>query len=103
MASAERTTALLQAAGFGGVRTEEVPVSFEIPDIHRCVEFVADTAGPIAMVLRGLSAGARDEAKAQAEAALERFAVDGGYRIPGVALCAVAEADGVGGHKRADA
>lgn len=103
MAGAERTTGLLEAAGFGEVRTEEVPVSFEIPGIDQYVEFLSDAAGPIAMVLRGLSAADRDAARAQAEAALERFAVDGGYRIPGVALCAVAEADGVGGDKRADA
>jgi hypothetical protein len=32
MASAERTTALLERAGFSEVRTEEVPVRFEIPD-----------------------------------------------------------------------
>ena len=42
------------------------------------------------MVLRGLSAADREAVKAQAEAALERFAAASGYRIPGVALCAVA-------------
>ena len=32
MASADRTTALLERAGFAGVRTEEVAVRFEVPD-----------------------------------------------------------------------
>jgi len=90
MASAERTTELLRAAGFGEVRTEEVAVSFELPDIDEYVAFVSDAAGPIAMVLRGLSAPDRDAVKAEAEAAFERFAGEGGYKIPGVALCAVA-------------
>lgn len=90
MASAERTTALLAAAGFGEVRTEEVQVSFEIPGIDRYVEFMSEVSGPIAMALRGLSAATRDTVKGQAKAALERFAGEGGYRIPGVALCAAA-------------
>ena len=90
MASAERTTELLEAAGFGEVRTEDVPVTFQLPDIDEYVGFISDAAGPIAMVLRGLSAADREAVKAQTEAALERFAGEGGYRIPGVALCAVA-------------
>jgi ubiquinone/menaquinone biosynthesis C-methylase UbiE len=90
MASTERIRELLGAAGFGEVRVEEVAVSFEVPDIDWYLAFVADTAGPIAMVLRGLSATDRDAVTAQAGAALERFAGDGGYRIPGVALCGVA-------------
>lgn len=90
MASTQRTTELLRAAGFGEVRTEEVPASFELPDIDEYVEFLSDAAGPIAMVLRGLSTADREAVKAQAQAALERFGGEGGYRIPGVALCAVA-------------
>jgi SAM-dependent methyltransferase len=90
MASAERTTELLEAAGFGEVRTEDVPVTFQLPDIDHYVGFISDAAGPIAMVLRGLSAADREAVKTQTEATLERFAGEGGYRIPGVALCAVA-------------
>jgi ubiquinone/menaquinone biosynthesis C-methylase UbiE len=90
MASEEQTTALLEAAGFSEVRTEQLPFSFEIPDIDEYLSIIADTAGPIALVLRGLSTADREAVKAQAEAALERFAGDNGYRIPGLVLCAVA-------------
>ena len=89
MASAQRTTAMLEAAGFDDVRAEEVPVRFQIPTIEGYVEMVADTAGPIAMVLRGLSDADRATVTAQAEAALERCAGEDGYEIPGVTLCAV--------------
>jgi len=90
MASRQRTTELLESAGFGDIRTEDVAMTFELPGIDECVAFITDTTGPIAMVLRGLSAADREAVKAQAEAALERFAAASGYRIPGVALCAVA-------------
>jgi hypothetical protein len=90
MAGEDRTIALLAAAGFGEVRAEEVPVRFAVPGVVEYVAFVADTAGPIAMALRGLDAGARDAVTADAEAAPARFAGSGGYDVPGVALCAVA-------------
>ena len=90
MASQERTRALLTGAGFDEVRTEEVPVRFEIPDIDEYMSIVADTAGPIALVLRGLAEADREAVKAQAEASLERYAGEDGYQIPGVTLCAVA-------------
>jgi hypothetical protein len=65
-------------------------VSFEVPNADEYVGFVADTAGSLALVLRGLSAADREAIKARAEGVLEPFAGEGGYRIPGVALCAVA-------------
>ncbi|MFP5364490.1 MAG: hypothetical protein ACLGI5_17370 [Thermoleophilia bacterium] len=90
MASEARTTGLLEGAGFGTVRSEEVEVRFEIPDIDEYVQVVADTAGRLAPALRALSPAEREAVKAQAKGALERFAVRGGYEIPGVALCALA-------------
>jgi ubiquinone/menaquinone biosynthesis C-methylase UbiE len=91
MASAERTTALLEGAGFSGVRTEEVPVRFPAADVDDYLNLIADTAGPLGLALRALSATDRDAVKADVEGALARFATEGGYEIPGVALCAVAE------------
>jgi len=91
LASEERTRALLEGAGFEQVRTEEVAVRFEIPSVDEYVAVIADTAGSIALAVRGLSEAAREGVKAQAEATLERFAGPNGYEIPGVVLCAVAE------------
>lgn len=90
IASSDRAKALLQAAGFTDVRLEEVPVRFAVPSMDEYIAMVADTAGSLAMALRGLPDEAREGVKAAAGAALERFAGEDGYEIPGVALCAVA-------------
>jgi ubiquinone/menaquinone biosynthesis C-methylase UbiE len=91
MASAKRTTALLEGAGFSGVRTEEVPVGFEVPDVDEYLSLISDTAGPLGLVLRGLSWADREAVKAQVEESVARFANERGYELPGVALCAAAE------------
>jgi SAM-dependent methyltransferase len=90
MASAERTTALLEGAGFGEVRTEEVPGRFVLPDADEYLRVLADTAGPIALALRGLPDDERAAIKAEVEDSFPRFAAGDGYEIPCVALCAVA-------------
>jgi ubiquinone/menaquinone biosynthesis C-methylase UbiE len=90
MASAERATELLRGAGFADVRTEEVPVRLAVPDVDEYMALTADTAGPIALALRGLSETNRAEVRAQVEDSLGRFTAGDGYELPGVALCAVA-------------
>lgn len=90
MASEERTSSLLEGAGFSEVRTEEVPARFAFGDVEEYMSFVIDTAGPIALALRGLPEEEREAIKAQLEEALASFATDGGYELPGVSLAAVA-------------
>jgi hypothetical protein len=90
MARAERTTAALQGAGFGDVRTEEVAVRLVVPDAREYLIFTADTGGPVASVLRGLPDAERDAIEGQLEVALAPYRSDRGYQLPGVALCAVA-------------
>jgi SAM-dependent methyltransferase len=90
MASEERTRALLEGAGFVAVRTEELPVRFAFRDLDEYERWVIDVAGPFAMVLRGLPEGEREALKATLGEAFVPFATDGGYELPGVALCAVA-------------
>ena len=90
MASAERTAGLLEDAGFSDVRTEEVPVTFVVPDVDEYLSLIADTAGPVALVLRGLSDADRADVKAEIEDSVGRFAAGDGYELPGIALCAVA-------------
>jgi SAM-dependent methyltransferase len=90
MASAERTAGLLESAGFSEVRTEEVPVSFVLPDADGYLSLIADTAGPVALAMRGLSDADRADVKAEVEDSVGRFAVGDGYKLPGIALCAVA-------------
>jgi SAM-dependent methyltransferase len=90
MAGAERTTALLEGAGFSGVRTEEVPVRFEVPNTDEYLSVISDTAGPLGLALRGLSETDREAIKADVDDSLARFAAERGYELPGVALCAAA-------------
>jgi SAM-dependent methyltransferase len=90
MANAERLEVLLRDAGFTQVRTEEVRGRFVIPDVDEYLSVIADTAGPIALVLRGLAGSDRAVVKADVEDSLRRFAAPGGYELPCVALCAVA-------------
>jgi ubiquinone/menaquinone biosynthesis C-methylase UbiE len=88
MASADRTTALLERAGFAGVRTEEVAVRFEVPDTDGYLSLVADTAGPLGLALQALSESDRDAVKADVEDSIARFRSGRGYEFPGIALCA---------------
>jgi hypothetical protein len=90
MASVERTEELLRGAGFAELRTEEVPVRFQVPDVDEYLSAIADTAGPIGLALRGLGEAERAQVKAEVEDSLRRFASEGGHELPGVALCAVA-------------
>ena len=90
MASAKRTEGLLRGAGFAEVRTEEVAGRFVLPDVDHYLSLIADTAGPIAVALRRLPDSERVSIKAEVENSIGRFAADGTYELPSVALCAVA-------------
>jgi SAM-dependent methyltransferase len=90
LAAPERVRSRLERAGFAEIRTEEVAVTFRVRDVAEYVEIVADTAGPIALALRGVSDDARPALAAELEQALRPHAVEGGHAVPGVALCAAA-------------
>jgi ubiquinone/menaquinone biosynthesis C-methylase UbiE len=90
MASEERTRALLDGAGFRSVRTEEVRVRFGFRGLEDYEQWVIDVAGPFAMLVRGLPEDEREVLRARLREAFVPFAADGGYELPGVALCAVA-------------
>lgn len=81
---------MLEGAGFSEVRTEEVPVRFVLPDADEYLSVIADTAGPVALALRGLPDAERTAIKAEVEDSFPRFAAECGYELPGVALCAAA-------------
>jgi SAM-dependent methyltransferase len=90
MASEERTTALLERAGFTAVRTAEVSMRWVFRDLDEYEKWLMDVAGAFAMVVRGLSAGERAAFESHLADAFAPFEVEGGYELPGVALCAVA-------------
>jgi ubiquinone/menaquinone biosynthesis C-methylase UbiE len=90
MAAEERTRALLEGAGFEDIRTEEVDVRFAFADLDDYVRWAIDMAGPIAIVISGLSEDELRAVRAQLEPAFAPFRVEGRYELPGVSLCAVA-------------
>ncbi len=90
MASDQRVRALLQAAGFAVICTDEVPVRFAFSDVEDYLGHAADTAGLLALVLRGLSGAERSAVGTRLQAAFAPFAAAGGYAIPGLALTAAA-------------
>jgi SAM-dependent methyltransferase len=91
MASAQRVDGLLREAGFKEVQVEEICGAFAIADADDYLGLIGDTAGPVGVVLQGLGDHDRADVRGDVEDALRRFAVDGGgYELPCVALCAVA-------------
>lgn len=85
-----RLRALLGRAGFTSARTEEVPVRFAFADAAEYLDVTADTAGPFAMILRGLPEAELAAIRAQLQAGIAPFAVGRGYQIPGLAIAAAA-------------
>jgi SAM-dependent methyltransferase len=90
LARAERVEGLLRDAGFAEVRTEQVAGRFVFADVGEYVGLIADTAGPVALVLQTLDPDERAALEADVAASLQRFTSDGVYKLPSVALCAVA-------------
>jgi SAM-dependent methyltransferase len=90
LGSAERLEALLRGAGFTDVRIAEVAGRFVVPDVEAYLGMTEDTAGPVALVLRGLAHGDRAAVAADVSGALSRFVTPSGYEVPCLALCAVA-------------
>ena len=75
---------------FEEIRTDEVEVQFRFSDVDDYVQWAIDMAGPLAMVIRGLSEDELHELTAQLQEAFAPFSGNGGYMLVGVALCAVA-------------
>ena len=89
LASEERLLSLLAGAGFTVERAEDVPVHFVYRDLDDYVARAHDTGGGFAKVWREAPEDERVAIKAQLAEAFAPYAVDGGYVLPGVALCAV--------------
>jgi SAM-dependent methyltransferase len=92
MASEEHTRALLENAGFAEVRMEEVPLRFTYADVEDNIGRAREMSG---MFAKAWGAASDDERDAMTDELRDAFAPyrtqsDGGYELPGVALCAVA-------------
>jgi SAM-dependent methyltransferase len=90
LADEENLRALLEDAGFTSVRMEEVPTRQKFPSVDEYVRRASEMGG---MFSRAWATAPEDEhetLKAEFADAFEPFTVDGGYELPGVALCVVA-------------
>jgi ubiquinone/menaquinone biosynthesis C-methylase UbiE len=90
MGSEERTRSLLADAGFATVETEEIPVRFAFGDLDDYLSWAVNTAGAVAIVLRGVPEEERAPLEEEIERAFEPFAAGDGYELPARALNAVA-------------
>jgi hypothetical protein len=90
MASEERTRGLLEAAGFTDVRAEDVPVRLVFRDVDEYERWGREVGGQFGAVLRGLPESELEALRAALGEAFDRFAADGSYVLPGIALCAAA-------------
>jgi ubiquinone/menaquinone biosynthesis C-methylase UbiE len=81
--------ALLRSA-FDDVRIEEVPLEFRAPSFDEYRRVMTNLGTALRDTLASLDEGTRAEVDADARAALQPFARDGGYAVPGVSLVATA-------------
>ena len=91
MAREERVRELLAGARLEVLRVEDVPVRFVYPSLDEYVVRAQDTGGVFARVWREISEPERRELESLLEEAFAPYAVDGGYELPGISLCASAE------------
>jgi SAM-dependent methyltransferase len=90
LADEEELRALVEDAGFANVRMENVPVHHDYRDVDEYVRRSNEMGG---MFSRAWTAAPVDEREVMTEElgeAFEPFAVDGGYELPGLALCVLA-------------
>jgi SAM-dependent methyltransferase len=90
MASEERTRELLEHAGFGAVRIEEVAVRWALRDLNEYQRWLVDVSASLGLAIRALPAEELTALMSRLADAFAPFAAEGGYEVPGVALCAVA-------------
>ena len=90
LAEEERLRGLLEGAGFGVERIEEVPVLLTYDDVDHYVTAANETGGMFARIWRDASEEEHETIEARLAEAFEPFAVDGGYELPGVAVVAAA-------------
>jgi SAM-dependent methyltransferase len=82
--------ALVEAAGFLDVRVDTVPVSNDYSDVDDYIDRSSVRGGIFARAWAGASIDQRGAMTSELRDAFEPFAVDGGYELPGLAICVVA-------------
>ena len=90
LANKKELRALVEDAGFANVQIDDVPVDNDYRDVDEYVRRSTEMGG---MFSRAWTAAPEDEREAMTEElrdAFEPYAVDGGYELPGLAICVLA-------------
>jgi SAM-dependent methyltransferase len=90
LANKRELRALVEGAGFANVQMDDVPVHNDYRDVDEYVRRSNEMGG---MFSRAWTAASEDEREAMTEEfrdAFEPFAVEGGYELPGLAICVLA-------------
>lgn len=83
---------LFWEAGFGEVATTRVSAPFRIAGVDDYLDFIRDSAGPIHMIMAGLSAAAREAAWEDMRAKLSVYSSASGWEGPNELLLTVGKA-----------
>jgi SAM-dependent methyltransferase len=86
----ELLNGLVGNAGFANARMEEVAVHNDYPSVDEFVRRSSETGGMFARAWSNAPAEEQEQMKDELLEAFAPFAVDGGYRLPGVSICVVA-------------
>lgn len=90
LADKEELRALVEDAGFANVQMDDVPVNDHYRDVDEYIQRSNEIGG---MFSRAWTAASEDDRKAMTEEfreAFEPYATDGGYELPGLAICVLA-------------
>jgi SAM-dependent methyltransferase len=85
-----RVKDLLKGAGFKKVKLHEIPLEWRFEDFDQYWTFLTDLAGGFSVALEKVSEEERQNVRQALAERLEPFRNDGGYRLSGVSLGAVA-------------
>ncbi|MCA1677865.1 MAG: class I SAM-dependent methyltransferase [Actinobacteria bacterium] len=81
---------LLEESDFAHIRIEPVPVHFDYADVDDYIRRANETGGMFARAWSAAPAAEQKTIKDEFCEAFAPFVVDGGYELPGLALCALA-------------
>jgi SAM-dependent methyltransferase len=90
LADEKRLRGVLEGAGFGVERVEDVPILFEFDDVDDYIAGSRETGGMFSRTWRDAPDEQREAIRTGLVEGFEPFAADGGYELPGVAVVASA-------------
>ena len=81
---------LVENAGFASARMEDVPVHSDYPSVDEYVRRSSEMGGMFSRAWAEAAEEEQERMKDEFRKAFAPFAVDGGYKLPGVSLSVVA-------------